>query len=191
MEKIKMRFTGVAPMLMHNGHLVDPMNEWTREMKKVTGKKGQKKTDADLIKLRWLEWRGSLYLNDKNRPCVPGDVIHAVLVAGARKARKGQDVDAAILVEAPDFPLKYDGPTDIEKLYEDPRFVDVRGACVNAGRVMRSRPVFPKWSVDIEVSFDPTLVNREDVVQAARANGEQIGIGDYTPRFGRFLVQEI
>ena len=191
MEKIKMRFTGVAPMLMHNGHLVDPMNEWTRERKKVTGKKGQKKTDADLIKLRWLEWRGSLYLNDKNRPCVPGDVIHAVLVAGARKARKGQDVDAAILVEAPDFPLKYDGPTDIEKLYEDPRFVDVRGACVNAGRVMRSRPVFPKWSVDIEVSFDPTLVNREDVVQAARANGEQIGIGDYTPRFGRFLVQEI
>jgi len=190
MDKLKLRLTGVRPLMMHNGRLADPMNEYVREMKKLTGK-GRKKTDDDLLKLRWLEWRGGLYVDEKGAPCMPGDNIHAALVEGARKQRLGKDVDAAIMVDEPEFPLKYEGTKDVKKLYEDPRFVDVRGAVVGKARIMRTRPIFRNWSLDIEVNFDPSLVNQEQVVEAARACGEQIGLGDNTPRFGRFLVEQI
>lgn len=190
MEKLKLRFTGIRPLMLHNGRLADPMNEYVREMKKITSK-GKKKTDDDLLKLRHLEWRGGLYLDDKDMPCIPGDNVHAALVEGARKQRLGKDVDAAILVDAPDFPLKYEGPKDLEKLYQSTKHVDVRGAVVGKGRVMRTRPIFPNWSLDIEVGFDPSLINEQQVVDAAIACGEQIGLGDFTPRYGRFLVERI
>jgi hypothetical protein len=190
MKTLKMRFTGVRPLLMHNGRLADPLCQYTREMKKITGK-GRKKTDEDLLELRHLEWRGGMYEDDKGRPCIPGDNIHAALVEGARKQRLGKDVDAGILVDAVSFPLKFNGPKKLDELYSDPRFVDVRGAVVGQGRVMRTRPKFNEWSLDIEVGFDPSMINEEQLLDAAIACGEKCGLGDNTPRYGRFTVDKI
>lgn len=48
-------------MLMHNGQLADPSNEWARAIKEISGKRA--KTAADYEEMARLEWLGSLYLN--------------------------------------------------------------------------------------------------------------------------------
>lgn len=188
MQRIQMRWTGVRPLITHNGELANPRNPIVREIKKLTSK-GRKKTDDDLDALRRLEWRGGLYLDERKHPCIPGDNIHACLVEGARKNKLGKDLDAAVLVAEGDFPLLYDGPKDIDKLYADDRYIDCRGVDVQGKRVQRTRPIFRKWALEIVVDFDPTIIDRARVIDAARVSGHRIGLGEYKPRYGRFLVE--
>ena len=55
----KFRLTSVAPLLMHNGQLSDPLNPWAQAIKRITDKR--KKTLADLEEVGRLEWYGGLY----------------------------------------------------------------------------------------------------------------------------------
>lgn len=111
-KKLKLIFTGLSPLLMHNGQLADPLNEFTKKMKEVSGKK--KKTEADFEQLAKFEFLGSLWLNDKGKPIIPSHVIEAVGVAGAKKIRDGQTAKAAFFAE--DALLTYTGPKEAGQL---------------------------------------------------------------------------
>jgi hypothetical protein len=49
MQKSKFRLTSESPLLLHNGQTADPSNRFSKEMKKISGKRG--KTDADFEQL--------------------------------------------------------------------------------------------------------------------------------------------
>ena len=38
-EIIKFKMTGVCPLLLHNGQLANPMYYYTKELKKISGKR--------------------------------------------------------------------------------------------------------------------------------------------------------
>src|ERR671914_89551 len=71
-EKYACQITGVAPLILYNGHLADPLNYYAKEMKKISGKRH--KTEADLEELAPLEWHGSLYVSE-GQVVIPGEVI--------------------------------------------------------------------------------------------------------------------
>lgn len=77
----KFKVEGIAPLLMHNGQLADPLCRWTQEMKVITSKR--KKTEDDFERLAQLEWMGGLYLDDKGAPAIPGELIEAMLIGAA------------------------------------------------------------------------------------------------------------
>lgn len=56
MQELSFRIAGVSPLLMHNGRLVNPADEYARKMKEVSSKR--KKTDADYEEMGRLEWFG-------------------------------------------------------------------------------------------------------------------------------------
>lgn len=186
MESLKATLTGVSPLLMHNGQLADPTNEFTKQLKAITSRK--KKTDADHLEVRKVEWFGSLYIDPDGVIAMPANNILAGVIEGARKNKNGKQAEAGIYEVLPYFPLRYDGPKDPEKLYETKGFVDYRAVVVNQGRVMRSRPCFRRWELDVELMVDTDLINMPAARQALVVLGEQIGIGDFTPRHGRFTV---
>ena len=88
-KTIDFHIRGVAPLLMHNGQLANPMNKFAKAMKAVTSKR--KKTDEDHIELARLEFLGGLYADDQGRAVLPGEVIEGTIVAGAKKTKKGKD----------------------------------------------------------------------------------------------------
>ena len=49
-------------LLCHNGELADPLNNFAKEMKKVSAVR--KKTDEHHLKMQELEWFGGLYGTD-------------------------------------------------------------------------------------------------------------------------------
>jgi hypothetical protein len=188
MELITFKLTGVSPLLMHNARLADPTDPVTKELKKLTKKKN--KTDSDLEEIKWVEWLGGMYTDeDGKRPVVPGENVHKSLVEGARKFKEGKTVTSAVLEAEPFFTLEYEGPKDVDKLRGDRKFCHYKTVVVSRSRCMRARPIFKNWSCVVAFNVDTEIINRERVIEAMRVAGEQIGIGDYRPRYGRFIAE--
>lgn len=186
-EFLTVKVVGVAPLLMHNAQLADPLNKFTRAIKEICAK-GRKKTDADLEALAKLEFMGGLYMDSKGHPAIPGECIEGMIRDGARKSRKGKDAQCGIISDGV-WPLEYEGPKDVEKLWHDERFRDYRGCGVNNARVMRMRPKFPAWSLTFKVAYQPEVVNRSDLEKWLEDAGQLVGLCDFRPRFGRFEVE--
>lgn len=190
MEIIKFKWTGIRPLVMHNGLMADPTNPFTRAIKEITSKGSKKLTESDHEKRNWLEWQAGLYWDDKLGPIIPSDNIERCIQLGAQKSKLGKDVAAAVFCTESQTPIKYDGPRTKERLFADPAFILRKGVAVQKSRVIRIRPMFPTgWSLSFELEYDESIVNRKALVKAAVDAGALIGLGDWRPKFGRFLVE--
>lgn len=186
-SNLRLTLTGEAPLIMANGQLADPLNPIAQLLRQVAGKRY--KTDADHEKIAEIEFLGSLWLDDR-RPCIPSEAVEAAFVEAARRRRLGRAARAGLICPA-NAPLQYEGPKNPEELWQCPEFrlrVPVR---VQTSRVMRTRPMFRDWSATVELSFLPTLLNSREVIELLQLAGEQIGLGGWRPRFGRFAVAEV
>lgn len=183
-RSLTFRIRGVAPLVMHNGQLADPLNRFSREMKKITGKRA--KTEADYEQLARLEWLGSLYLAN-GVPCIPGEMIEAGFIEAARKSKRGQAAKAAILSDG-FWLLDYGGPPTPEELWKDEAYRLSAGVRVQRNRVIRTRPIFRRWAAQVTIDYLPDMLNGQDVIETMSVLGRIIGLGDWRPRFGRFEV---
>lgn len=185
MKTTKLKIQGLTPLLMHNGQLADPIAPATLALSKLTSKKS--KTIEDHKSISKCEWLGGLYVDAKQRPCIPGEVIESCLVEGAKKFKLGKAAKGGIICFG-DFVLEHNGPKTIEALWEDGGFLKRSAVRVGQARVIRSRPMFAKWSCAFEVQWDPAIIEGEDKLMDIAQSAGQSGIGDYRPKFGRFSV---
>jgi hypothetical protein len=188
MKTLSFRIVGVAPLLMHNGQLADRTNEYARQISEIAS--NRKKTDADYEQMAKLEWFGGLYLWN-GEPCIPGIVFEATLIGkggAARKERMGKEAAASVFVTK-NFPLQYDGPRNPHELWKDKDFTDQSLVRIGQSKIMRTRPIFQQWSAEIEVQFNEALVNPNDLKRWIEVAGEQVGLMDWRPRYGRFSVE--
>lgn len=174
-------------MLMHSDRFANPLDPMTKAHKSLTSKR--KKTDSDHEDIAKSEWLGALYFDKKLGIHIPGQNIDACLIGGAKLRKQGTNIKRAAMVVEDMVKLEYVGPKDPEKLFEDTRFVDVRGVKVGTAKLMRCRPKFIEWSMSFSVSLDTELLNVDEFVEIARDAGRLIGLGDYRPRFGKFSVE--
>jgi hypothetical protein len=186
-EKIRLRFTGTRPLLMHSSRLSDPLDAVTKRLARLTAKRP--KTESDHIEIGRIEWYGGLWLHN-GLPCIPADALQSAFKSVAKTEKRGQQAAAGILVEAPAI-LKYDGPSDIDELWLDERFSLRVPARVGRARTIRTRARFADWSVEFDLWFLPTLVNRESVLTTYATAGFLFGLGDWRPNHGTFLAEEI
>ena len=183
-KEIVADLVGAAPLLMHNGVLADPTSELAVARARATAKRA--KSLADHRHIAAIEHRGGLWLKD-GRPCIPAEAIEAALVEAGKTRKLGKLVRAGILVgESP--ALRYDGPTQVDALFADRRFVHRAGVRVAGRTTMRTRPMFDQWSVTVRVGYLPSLLDEGMVNDLLVIAGERIGIGDWRPRYGRFSV---
>lgn len=193
MKTIKLKWTGIRPLVMHNGMLADPLYSYTKEMKELCKKPGKKRTDADWDRLYRTEWEGGLYWSEKEGPIIPSDNIERTIQLGAQKSRIGKDVQAAVFCSETEVRLEYDGPRDKVKLYASGRFTLRKGAIVGQARIIRTRPMFPTgWSITFTLEYDETVITNEDaLLKACQDAGALIGLGDHRPKFGRFVCERL
>lgn len=184
-RRLTFQIRGVCPLIMHNGQLANPLNRFTKELKKVSGKRA--KTESDYEELARLEFLGSLYL-DGGEPCIPGEVIEAALIDSAKRMRRGNQARAGIVC-AGNFPLEYDGPRSPNDLWKNEEYRFSQAVRVQRNRVIRTRPIFRNWASSISVDFMPDQLNADEVNEMARISGMFIGLCDWRPKFGRFQVE--
>jgi hypothetical protein len=189
---LKAKLTGVAMLLVHSERLANPRDLATRKLKELTSRnRGKNKTDELGDQIAEAEWRASMYVDDRGEPCMPSDNILACLKEGGRKTKQGKQILAAVFCEVPSFSLIYDGPRDLDSLWADGRFFDYRAVGVQGKRVMRARPCWKDWALEITLKFDDELVSPDDMIAILATAGSQVGLCEKRPQLGRFAVTEI
>lgn len=189
MEQIKLRLKGAAPLVMHANKLVDPRYVRDSGIKAITSKR--QKTEADELELMRLEFIGGLYW-DKG-PYLPGLNFDAALGAAASPLAKGGKKLVQSGVQSEDAPLIYGGKhKSPDDLFADGGYVSFVPATIpsSKARVMRCRPIFPKWEAVVTVNYLDILSADQIVAFAERAGG-YVGVGDWRPRHGRFTVEVV
>jgi len=189
MEQLTFKIKGVAPLLMHNGQLADPLNKYSMLIKEISAKRA--KTEADYEAMARLEFLGGLYLDKNGVPCIPGSVLEGMLLGkggASRKQRQGKAAAAGVFCSVASFPVEYDGPKDLEQLWKDERFRLRVPVVVGQAKVMRTRPMFEEWAAEVSVCVLPDLVNPKDIALWMDIAGREVGLMDWRPKFGRFEV---
>jgi len=183
-QALTYQIRGLCPILLHNGQTADPLNHYAKEIKKIASKRN--KTDADIEQMMMLEWQAGLYIENK-AVVIPDTVLLGMITAAAKKIKKGPQAKSGIFIQG-NFPLQYEGPKNLEKLWQDEKFRLTVKVTVNRSSIMRTRPKFDKWSLGFPVEIDTTLINESDLTDILKIGGKQIGLGDWRPRYGRFEV---
>jgi hypothetical protein len=185
---MKFRITGTSPLLLHNGQTSDPLNEWSKKLKKVTSKRN--KTDEDHAEIGRIEFFAGLY-SENGRIVIPADVIDACLLNGAKRFKLGQKYQSGCYVKEV-APLVFDGDKlPFDKLYERGQNALRVAVRVGQAKTMRTRPMFNEWSMTFDVEYFEDTLDGDQVELIVKTAGEQIGVGDWRPRYGRFKVEMV
>lgn len=196
MKTLKLKVTGIRPLVMHNGLLADPTNPYVIAIKRITSKGSKKMTEADHRERDRLEWMGGLYWSDALGVVVPSDNVERCVQEGAKKSRLGKDCQAAVFVTEPEIQIMHDainGKTREEMLADEAqRFTLRKGVKVQLSRIIRIRPMIPtKWTAAFQLEYDDSIINKANLYQAIVDAGALVGLGDWRPKFGRFTVEEL
>lgn len=187
--EIKVKIRGVRPLLMHNGALVDSQTQHAKDKAALTQKKPQTTADQDAIAR--LDFIGALYVDERNNIIIPDVNLLAVIVAGAKKFKKGPDAKAGVFINdhgALDFPFK--GKRTPDNLWKSGDFTDRRRVVIQRNAIMKVRPIFKKWECTFSMDIDEEICNADDVRLWLETAGKRAGLGDFRPQFGRFEVKE-
>lgn len=191
MEKITLKITGTSPILMHSDRMANPLDPIKKRLAPITAKR--KKTDDDHEEIAHIEWEAGMYFDESTGPYLPGRMVKAMLIQGAKKTKDGPKIKSGVVVMTDKCRLEYAGPRKLDEMWKAKKFVDMRSVVVQRARLMRCRPIFPEWFIIAEMVFDGSVIDRADIVRIAETAGALVGMGDYRPEnggdFGRFTVE--
>ena len=152
------------------------------EIKKLTGKR--KKTEADHIEIRRLEFLAGLYM-DEYGPIVPTRCVRAMLIHGARKDKNGKQFESGLFIETSPS-VEYDGPRSAQEMWEG-GFAWSTPCGNQRSTIIRTRPRFEEWSITFVAELDTELVSLADYQLALARAERSVGLLDgRTIGFGRF-----
>jgi len=176
MQKIKVTIKGISPLLMNR--FPESEGKLEEKSKKRMGNPDyDKEAEQKLYKLP----NGTLYQPASH---IEGCMIKASTgfqIAGKRKKTYKDLVKGSVFVTPDAIPHK------IQKYNIDRRSVVVPAT---RGRVMRARPILNEWSLSFTIEIRNDQLPIEVIKQILDTAGNEIGIGDFRPRFGRFIVTE-
>lgn len=189
--RIILKLTGRSGLVMHNPRMIDPEDEIVRAIKEITDK-GKKQTDADRQQVGRLEWFGGIYHEPDMGVYVPTWNIIKCINRGAVITKNGKDVLRSVSVMTDRVPLIYDGPKPLEKLYDLKEFRFRKEVGIGQKKVMRVRPIFRRWSVELEAELIEEVMNPGDLLRVTETAGMSEGLGDARALgYGRFTVEMI
>ena len=186
METIKFRMVSKTLLLMKASDGVNPLNPLVKQKSILTSKKPKQRSDVDIWEMYRLDFVLSLYHDEELGPYVPGVNIEAAGLQSAKVEKLGTKWTAAVRVIEDKLELEYEGPRDIDKLWEAREtFVDLRpGKLRGTSSIMICRPLFRKWSLGGTLLYDTGIIDRVDVIRCLLRIGA-IGICDYHKRYGK------
>ena len=175
----------------------DPMDPIVRQKNQLT--QIRKKTDDIYYEIGKLEFTGLLYLDEETgQPCIPDYVWRRLFVStggASKKFREGTLAKTGLVVLGNSL-LEYDGPKDVEGMWEAGYYrVDMLPQGGRGGaRVRRTRPQFPiGWVTEPTFEIDEDVIRDPEttVTKWMHYGGQRVGLMGWRPTFGRFEVEGV
>lgn len=185
MYEVSVKVKGIAPLMQHRYPMPDLA---------TMSKGGRKQTGAtDYTQ----EWREYLYDDGKGQIYQPAVHFEGAMTKAAagfkvagKRGKSYKDLFAASIIVTPDrIPHNVAIPDELDTDADKPLYVDMRPVIVNRARVVRLRPTFKAgWELEFTVQVNEDQISPEIVNDVLQLAGKTVGIGDFRPKFGRFMV---
>lgn len=186
--RVKVKCTGTRPIIIHNARLASPMDEFTKSISVISGKR--KKTEGDRLAIARLEFEGGLYFDPEIGPYLPAQNLYKSLIEGARIIKAGKMIERGVIPADINLPLQYNGPRTIDKLWGEgifkSPFVDFRLVRIQNSRIDKCRPIFRNWKIEAEYLIDTQIIDYDTFVRVVELAGQMTGVGTYRLLYGRF-----
>jgi hypothetical protein len=185
MYTINTTIEGVAPLMQHRYPLPD-LATMSKGNKKSTGAKDYTQ-----------EWRDYLYVSNSGQIYQPSSHIEGAMVKAAvsfkvtgKRGKSYKDLFSAnVFIDPVEILHGITEPEELDCDADKPLYLDLRPVVVQRARVVRIRPTFkPGWKLSFTISVIDDEVSFETVNDVLTLAGKAVGIGDYRPKFGRFMV---
>ncbi len=147
-----------------------------------------KKTDN----LEVAVWR-----DDEGHVCLPGEYVRQALIEAAKRKqdpssprKSAKDLFKAGIIDLTGL-ARIEREIQGEKVQlKDWDYVDQRRVKVQMAAITRSRPANSKgWTADFQMEVAlPEFISPEHFLEVLNNAGRLIGVGDFRPTFGRFMV---
>ncbi len=191
MNNLTVKLTSNGPLLIKSDRLANPMATITKEYKALTSDARLKKTDEGQMMIARHEYLAGFY-DDEDGIRIPTGNIWKSLVMGARKYKKGKDVEGGVIMIDETAEFKFDGPKNHQKLWENPNFVDARTVVLRgSSRIMCYRPLLKEWEIVTEVAYDPSIIDLDNLLMYWKTAGVVCRLGTYRTLFGRYSVEAL
>jgi hypothetical protein len=170
-------------LLMHNGRTANPADPFAKAMKAVSGKRN--KTDADFEQMANIEYEAGLYTNRTGQVVIPGRLLEAMIIGGARKSKEGKLAESGLFIDE-DAVISYDGgPLSVAELIASDAHRLSVPVKVGQAKVVRTRPYFENVRFTVTVDVEESIANASQAKRWIEDGLRLVGLGDWRPRKGR------
>jgi len=174
---VHVKIQGTSPFLFHR---------WSNEQvaAQSAAKKNSKMKKTDNVE-------SYVFRNDANELCIPSEYVRMALINSAKYDQHPQKPRAsafelfkAALVCTPDL-----CPLNGGEVYQWDA-LDMRRVVIQRASITRSRPMMKTgWEIETDITvLLPDLIDIDFLNKTLVRAGLMIGIGDFRPSFGRFMV---
>ncbi len=189
MKTLLFHIEGVSPLLQHDDKAANPFNEYTKRLKAISSKR--KKTEDDLLAMANIEWLAALYYTPQDRYFMKAECFEGSFLGAAKAKKLGKTFKEAVSIPInPSFHFKHEELLP-EQLFEMDEYKDFRTIKIQRSKVLRCRPIFNEWNCQVELWYEETRFDKQEIIDIVNYAGRYIGICDYRPKYGRFKVTEI
>ena len=121
----------------------------------------------------------------------PTSKLRKCLINAGRISKQGKSIERALSLSELNVPLIYEGPKELNKLFEDKRYTSRLSVGIGNKRVMRVRPQFSQWGLRVKGLFiEDAGLNLSEFERIAELAGLSEGIGDNRVNgYGRFTIK--
>jgi hypothetical protein len=200
LKRYNIHLKGISPLIMHSDKLCNPLHPMTKRLKEITCIKSKK--DEHHYAMARIEWEGALYYDDEIGIHIPSKCLRGCFKSAAKKFKLGK-ATKAITIDCPiGTPLIGYEKLNPEKLWaiknkkDEQSHVFCETVVVNRARIMRTRPIFPKWEVKFDVYLNHELFSIQQLESVINTAGFEYGLCELRPEnatgtFGRFTLEGI
>lgn len=191
-QSLNVTFRGIDQLLLNNPQTTDPLNRFTKEMKKITAKR--KKQDDDILEMRRIEMRSKLYWDDEAGVYVPSSWVMAMICGNSwtRAKIKKADIRAAVFATEWKLKLDYDGRRSVKTpadIVDNEKYQCIKSLKQGQVRVVKATPAFSGWSFDCSIEFDDTIISEDELIGLIDYGAKFGGFGDFRPTYGRAIAE--
>lgn len=189
MKTLKFKIEGVCPLLQHDDKTANPFNEYAKQLKAISSKR--KKTEDDLLEMARIEWLAGLYHTPQSGYFIKAECFEGSFYEAAKAKKLGKTFKEAVRIpDDPAFHFEHEALSP-DQLFLMDEYKDFRTIKIQRSKVLRCRPIFNRWHCEIEIWYEETRLNKQEIRDLVEYAGRYIGICDYRPKYGRFRATEI
>lgn len=171
MKKIRVKISGVSPLLLHSAAGMLTKEEGT------TKKDNQYIPEEDAAKANYFDATIGCY--------VPSSHVEACMREAAKNFKQGKSnykttIISSVFCEQDRIPLN-------KQTWDE---IDRRVVVVQRNRIVRSRPRYNDWALEFILQYDEARITPKVLQNILTEGGAIKGIGDHRPKFGRFKIEE-